>query len=218
MKNLFLLFLFAFLAKGTYSQHLGLYYSSNYLGTNLKVGYTLSKSRKTEKWTEFGVLFHFNKESYLDCRGYAYHKMGYAQKWGNHFGLFAKRSRPFYVNDYGLKLFGFSGLDYQYISTKNELYQSTGVKDSLGVITYYKYENINRNFHGLDLNLGLGCELKVSKKLLIVLEGGVSALIIYRHKTVTRTPSGSTILSARVPQFDFLGIISRVGIKYAIER
>jgi len=218
MKNLFLLFLFAFLVKATYSQHLGVYYSSNFLGNNVKVGYTLSKSRKTDKWTEFGVLFHINKESYLDGKGNAYLKMGYAQNIGNHFGVFAKRSMPLYANDYGFKLFGFSGLDYQYIATKDEFIQSTGLKDSLGETTYYKVDQASLNFHALDISLGLGCELKMSKKLTMVLEGGVAALVIYRHKTVTRTSSGATILSSRVPELDFLGIISKVGIKYAIER
>ncbi len=218
MKNLFLLILVTFLAKSSYSQQLGVYYSSNYLGNNLKVGYTLSKSRKTDKWTEFGVLFHVNKESYLDGKGYAYLKRGYAQNIGNHFGVFAKRSRPFYVNDYGFKLFGFSGLDYQYIATKDEFFQSTGIIDSLGETTYYKVDQVSRNFHALDISLGLGCELKMSSKLIMVLEGGVAALVIYRHNTVTTTPSGATILNSRVPQVDFLGFISKVGIKYSIER
>lgn len=196
------------------AQNIGIYYAHNYLGNNLKVGCTLARAANSTHWTELGLKYSFNRKSYLDAKEFAFYNKGYAQKFGNHFGFFAKHAMPFYSNNYGLKLYGLIGLDYLFQALKYESYVHYETKDSSGINTYKFVKDVSVNYHTLELNLGIGSEIKIAKKMSLVLESGVSFIGIYHPKGSKQLSSGQTVHFNGIPEIDFLGYMSKVGVKY----
>jgi hypothetical protein len=216
MKHNWLFTLFLIFSKFLLSQNIGVYYSKNYLGNNLKIGYSVSK--KANVWTEFGLEYFLNRKSYYDIRYFAYYKHGYAENPINHLGLFVKRASVFYENYYGLKVYALGGFDYLNCATKLEIHEPTGQFDSIGFPTYRSFEITFEKFHSLELNLGLGAQVKIAKKMNLVLETGASGVFIYHPYRIGPNINGYTAISNPTLEIDYIGWMAKIGVNYLISR
>lgn len=198
-----------------FAQTLGTYYSKNFIGENIKLGYSFSK--KDNYLLEFGGIFHFNKNSYNDNNNNYFKNKGYAKNLANHFGIFGKSAKNFYRNDFGLNLYGFLGFDYLFLTNKNEIYQNTGNIDTSGLFLYNKMEFVFDNFHCLDINLGIGSNIRIDKRLSLILETGLSTVLLIHPSNIPTSANPSQRgYTGRYTEFDYPGWHLKIGIGYFI--
>jgi hypothetical protein len=214
MIRISILIIFLLASRSIFAQNIGIYFSKNYLGNNLKIGYSMAK--KPNVWTEIGLKYHFNRRNYFDPRAFAYYKTGFAENVENHLGLFVNRSATFYQNNYGLKLYGLVGLDYLHLASKVEIQSYTGVVDSMGLPTYRIYEIVSPKYHSLELNLGIGAKVKIADKMNLILETGVSGVFLYYPEKILGNNNGYIQISNGTKEIDFIGWMAKLGIIYLV--